>query len=41
MGHKMLKVVYMHLRNIECNIDSTLANVPIDLIPSKIKQLQG
>ncbi len=37
MGHKALTVVYMHLKNIEYNIDSPLAGVPIDLLPNKIE----
>jgi len=40
VGHKSTRSVFSHLRNIECNIDSPLASVPIELIASKIKQIE-
>ena len=38
ISHKATKSVFTHLRNIECNIGSTLANIPIELVVNKIKQ---
>ena len=39
ISHKGLQIVYTHLKNIEGNIDSPLANAPIEYVASKIKQL--
>lgn len=39
-GHKALRTVYAHLQNIESAIKSPLSGVPIDLMESKIKQMQ-
>ena len=40
LGHRALKVVYSHLKNIENKVDSPLATLPIEHIRSKIKQLE-
>jgi len=40
INHKTIRIVYTHLQNIEANIGSPLASVPIEFVISKISQMQ-
>jgi len=40
INHKAVKAVFLHLKNIEYNVGSPLANISIEFMASKIKQME-